>query len=285
LKPDDGAAVPAEVAPSHDAPRPVPSPRSAGLRSALQLAAGLAGLAFWGFLALALASLLALVIVRVGADWLDGLGSWTTARPRLQPRQLAMRELAIDVIRQALLAILVVAAVRWRAGPDWRRALALARPAPGAAPAPGLTPHRLALLLLVWPLIHITWVTGTADLLNMPIRRHTSLAPGLTTGAAALWLAYVLILAPIAEELLVRGALYERARRFLSPGAAIAATGLLFAAAHLTPAGIARPLSLIPLALVLGWVRWRSGRLWPGILLHAWSNLAMIAYVLWPADG
>ena len=39
------------------------------------------------------------------------------------------------------------------------------------------------------------------------------------------------------------------------------------------------------LALILGWVRWRSGRLWPGILLHAWSNLAMIAYVLGPAIG
>ena len=51
------------------------------------------------------------------------------------------------------------------------------------------------------------------------------------------------------------------------------------------PAGFARPVSLLPLALVLGWLRWRTGRLWPCIVLHGWSNLAMVAYVLWPAES
>lgn len=285
LKPDDGVAVPAEGASAREAPRSATPTRPSRLRAALRLGGAVAGLAFAAFLALAVASLLALVIVRVGADWIDGLGSWTTVRPRLHPRQLAQREVAIDLLRQILLAILVVAMVRWRDGAGWRRTLALSRPAPGESAVQGLAPRRLALLLVVWPMIHITWVTGTAELLHMPIRRHNSLAPGLTTGAAAAWLAYVLILAPIAEELLIRGALFERARRFLAPGATIAVTGLIFSVAHLTPAGFARPLSLIPLALVLGWVRWRSGRLWPGILLHAWSNLAMLAYVLWPSGG
>ena len=48
------------------------------------------------------------------------------------------------------------------------------------------------------------------------------------------------------------------------------------------PFGLARPVSLLPLALMLGWLRWRTGRLWPSICLHGWSNLALIAYLLWP---
>ncbi|WP_156649893.1 CPBP family intramembrane glutamic endopeptidase [Methylobacterium sp. Leaf89] len=261
--------------------------RPSRVRAGLGAATALVGLAFAAFLALAVATLLALVIVRVGGDWIDGIALLGGDRPRLHPRQLAMRELAVDVVRQGVLALLVVVAVRWRDGAAWRRTLALV--APAAAPwgpgAPGLTARRFAVILLAWPVIHITWVTGIADLFRMPIGRHTALSPGLTPAAAALWFAYVLVLAPVAEELLMRGALFARAREVFTARGAILATALLFAGAHLTPAGFARPVSLIPLALILGWVRWRSGRLWPGILLHAWSNLAMIAYVLGPAVG
>ena len=56
----------------------------------------------------------------------------------------------------------------------------------------------------------------------------------------------------------------------------------IFAAAHVSSWGLARPVSLLPLALVLGWLRWRTGRLWPGIALHGWSNLALVTYLLWP---
>jgi membrane protease YdiL (CAAX protease family) len=262
-------------------------PRPSRVRTGLGAATALVGLAFAAFLALAVATLLALVIVRVGGDWIDGVAVLGGDRPRLHPRQLAMRELAVDVVRQVVLALLVVGAVRWRDGAAWRRTLALVppEPPPWGAGAPGLSARRFAVILLVWPVLHITWVTGTAELFRMPIGRHTALSPGLTPAAAALWFAYVLVLAPVAEELLMRGALFARAREAFTARGAILATAVLFAGAHITPAGFARPLSLIPLALILGWVRWRSGRLWPGILLHAWSNLAMIAYVLGPALG
>lgn len=280
MKPDDGATVPADRAIALDAH---PSRALSRLGAGVRTVGALAGLAASAFLALALASLLALLIVRVGADWFDGLAIPNGDRPRFYPRKLAMRELALDVIRQILLAFLVIGAVRWRDRLRWRETLAVA-PA-GDAGAVGLSWRRFALILLVWPLVHITWVTGSAELLHMPINRHTSLSPTLSPPAALAWFAYVLVLAPVAEELLMRGAVFARARQLLSPARTIVVTGLFFALAHLTPAGFARPLSLIPLALVLGWVRWRSGRLWPCILLHAWSNLAMVTYVLWPSGG
>lgn len=280
LKPDDGSCLPVDGVPAPDARPRRPISWTTRLRAGFRVASALAGLAFAAILALALASLLALVIVRVGTDWLD-MGA-TGRSGRLHPRQLAMRELAVDVIRQILLAGLVLAAVRRRDGPAWRRTLALT-PEPGSGP--GLPLRRFALILLAWPLIHITWVTGTAEWLRVPISRHGTLSPGLTAGAAAAWFAYVLVLAPVAEELLLRGALFGRVRRLISPMGTIAATSLLFTLAHWSPAGISRPVTLIPLALMLGWLRWRSGRLWPCMVLHAWSNFAMIAYVLWPASA
>jgi hypothetical protein len=48
---------------------------------------------------------------------------------------------------------------------------------------------------------------------------------------------------------------------------------------------LARPLTLLPLALTLGWLRWRTGRLWPCILLHGWSNFCLLAYQLGPSPG
>jgi membrane protease YdiL (CAAX protease family) len=287
LKPDHGAPMPVDRAFAPDASpvRTTRGPRR--LRDGLRRFVSVAGLAFSAAFALAFASLLALAIVRFGADWLDGTALWNGDRPRLHPRQIAMRELALDVIRQILLAGLVIATVRWQDGSAWRRTLALAPASSGSGDAarPGLPPSRLAVILLVWPLIHLTWVTGSAELFHVPIGRHTGLSPGLSAWVAGIWLGYVLVLAPIAEELLMRGLVYARARTLLSPVGTIVFTALLFALAHLTPAGFGRPLSLVPLALMLGWLRWRSGRLWPCILLHAWSNLATIAYVLWPSAG
>ena len=79
--------------------------------------------------------------------------------------------------------------------------------------------------------------------------------------------------------------MFERASRFLKPWGAILATSALFVLLHLQVGSIARPVSLVPLALMLGWLRWRTGRLWPCILLHVWSNLAVVAYLLWPASA
>lgn len=229
------------------------------------------------------ASLIALVIVRVGADWLDGRNPFgISERPRLYPRQIALRELALDVTRQVVLAGLVIGIARWRDGTAWRGRLGLEGRAGDVA---RLSPCLLWGILLIWPIVHIGWVTVTADIFHTPFGRRVALSPTLSATAAAIWLAYVILLAPLAEELLMRGAVFARGLLRLGPAAVILVTSVLFAGAHVAPNGLARPVSLLPLALMLGWLRWRSGRLWPCILLHAWSNLAMIVYVLAPLDA
>ncbi|MCJ2082311.1 CPBP family intramembrane glutamic endopeptidase [Methylobacterium sp. J-090] len=265
-----------------------PDPRVPAERDGLDTtgrwhAAARAGLAMAGMvlraaLLLGGASVVALVIVRLGADWLDGLDPFSAAgRSPLRPRQFAARELALDGVRQGILALLVLAAARWADGPSWRRTLALTAPRNA-----GLPRRTLAWLLVVWPVVHIAWVTGTGAVFGAPVARNATLSPTLQAGGVILWLATVVVLAPVAEELLMRGFVFARGLRGAGPALTILTTAVLFAGAHVNGFGLARPVSLLPLALMLGWLRWRGGRLWPCIVLHAWSNLAMIAWVLWP---
>lgn len=246
-------------------------------------ALGLATLVLSALVYLAAASLLAIVVVRVGADLADGIDPFSAqgARPHLFPRQLAMRELGVDILRQVAIVVLVIGVAWGRDRGAWRTTLALVRPV--APPMPGFPAHRLLLILSAWPVLHILWVNATADAFAAPFGRNVGIAPGMALGAVAAWLAHVTVLAPAAEELLMRGEIFARARGFLSPAAAIVVTALMFSLAHLSTAGFARPVSLLPLALMLGWLRWRTGRLWPCVVLHAWSNLAVLVYVLWPA--
>ena len=231
-------------------------------------------------LCLAAASILSLATVRVGFDLWDGIDPFLPPgeRPFLAAADLAHRAFAVEATRQVFLAALVVGAARWRDPAGWRDRLGLGR---GRADA--VRPATLLAVLLAWPVAHIAWVTVTAELFGASFAQHVRLPPSMDPTAAAAWLAYLAVLAPFAEELLMRGEAFARARAVLGPAGAILATAFLFAGAHLSPLGLARPVSLLPLALALGWLRWRTGRLWPCIALHGWSNLALVAYVLWPA--
>ena len=75
------------------------------------------------------------------------------------------------------------------------------------------------------------------------------------------------IAAPVVEELVFRGAIQQL-------GQAAALQAVLFAVQHGTPAGMAWALGC---GLVLGALRERTGRVWPGMLLHTLNNLLVFA--------
>lgn len=234
---------------------------------------------------LLLASGLAIAIVRIGGDLRLGIDplSDNAVRPRLPLSEVAGRAVAMDALRQVLMALLVIALAAWAGGGAWRRRLGLARPVEARIPM-----RRLWLLLPLWPLIHITWVTTSAAALHMNFGNGVRLSPFLSPAMLGLWFAFVVVLAPVAEELLLRGETFARASAFLGPAGTIVATALLFCLAHVSldpgaKSALARPLTLLPLALTLGWLRWRTGRLWPCILLHGWSNFCLVAYQLGPS--
>ena len=79
--------------------------------------------------------------------------------------------------------------------------------------------------------------------------------------------------APIAEELVFRGAI-QRFAKPLGRWQAVLLQAVLFALQHSTPAGMAYALVC---GLALGALRERTGKVWPGTLLHTLNNLLVFA--------
>ena len=81
------------------------------------------------------------------------------------------------------------------------------------------------------------------------------------------------IAAPVVEELVFRGAIQQLAQP-LGRWQAAALQAVLFAVQHGGAAGIAYALVL---GVLLGTIRQRTGRVWPGWALHTLNNLLVFA--------
>ena len=93
----------------------------------------------------------------------------------------------------------------------------------------------------------------------------------------------LVVLPPLAEEIMVRGFLYSTLKKAMPTIWAVLATSALFAAAHLPEGGAAGPLYIAALdtfvlSLVLIYLREQTGSLWASITLHATKNgIAFVA--------
>lgn len=98
-------------------------------------------------------------------------------------------------------------------------------------------------------------------------------------GSRELLLTFIslVILPPLAEEIMVRGFLYSSLKKGLPTAGAVIVTSLLFASAHLPEGGAAGPLYIAAidtflLSLAAIYLREKTGRLWAGMTLHALKN-------------
>jgi membrane protease YdiL (CAAX protease family) len=87
----------------------------------------------------------------------------------------------------------------------------------------------------------------------------------------------LVILPPLAEEIMVRGFLYSSLKKITKLVPAAILTSLIFAAAHLPEGGAAGPLYIAAidtfvLSLFLIYLREKTGSLWASITLHALKN-------------
>lgn len=106
-------------------------------------------------------------------------------------------------------------------------------------------------------------------------------------GPVAPPLAWLLVGAPLLEELAFRGAVMPALARmgwrgFGAISFANGATAVLFAACHVPTHGVALAAATALPSLVFGRLAERSGVLWPAIAMHAWYNAN---FVLWVARG
>jgi membrane protease YdiL (CAAX protease family) len=85
--------------------------------------------------------------------------------------------------------------------------------------------------------------------------------------------AVVVLAAPFVEELLYRGLGYGLLTPFLGPWPAILITGVTFGLAH----GLVLGLPVLSIfGITLGWLRWQTGSVIPGMIVHAIFNAAAL---------
>lgn len=147
-------------------------------------------------------------------------------------------------------------------GFDWRRTLALRRP-----------PVTAVLCALVLGTTAWLFAGGVvARLLPPPESLTRAMERFIQLGdqPMPLWVVWLVIgVTPgICEELVFRGLIFSGLRR-LGPWPAVLLSALLFGLAH---ASIYRLLPTFVLGVLLGILRWRSGSILPGMVMHALNN-------------
>lgn len=84
------------------------------------------------------------------------------------------------------------------------------------------------------------------------------------------------LLAPVAEEVVFRGAILKSLLNKYSPWIAIVFSAVIFSVGHLNPAQMPHAFLI---GLLLGWMYWRTGSILPGMAYHLANN--SVAYVLY----
>ena len=95
----------------------------------------------------------------------------------------------------------------------------------------------------------------------------------------------IAIVAPVLEECLFRGAIEGHLLSLWKgkPWAAIIVSGIVFGLIHLNPAQV---LYASIIGIVLGWLRWRTDSIVPGIVAHILNNsISVICMRLYGAEG
>lgn len=82
-------------------------------------------------------------------------------------------------------------------------------------------------------------------------------------------------MAPLFEEFLLRGLLYGSIRHMADEHAAVALTAGVFTLMHMQY-DVAVMLLILPMGIVLGYARSRSGSIWVPVLLHMLNNLVTV---------
>jgi membrane protease YdiL (CAAX protease family) len=141
----------------------------------------------------------------------------------------------------------------------------------------------------LWPiqLFLLQWTrltTEQAERLGQVAEQIRQAREGLGLGMLAL-----VVVPAILEEMFFRGLLFNALKRQSGPVVTIGTTALLFGVTHVViggALGLDRLLPSAALGLVLGWVRWQTGSLWPSVVQHVCHNtlLALLQTSLEPGQ-
>ena len=105
------------------------------------------------------------------------------------------------------------------------------------------------------------------------LMREAGYAPFTTLGV----LAAAVLVAPFCEEVFFRGFGFAGLLQRMSLWPAVIVSALIFAVAH---ADIGSFAPLLIIGLILAYTRWRTGSIWPGMVIHALNNGVAALFIL-----
>jgi len=133
-------------------------------------------------------------------------------------------------------------------------------------------------LAVSWfPSLVLSLVVQVVELDNTTGELLASAITRSTRGELALGVGSIVFAVPLFEELLFRGYGWSIFERWTHPVVPFAVTTLAFALLHGSPLHI---LGVLTIGLWLGWLRWRSGSVWPSVCSHVANNGVAMAVVL-----
>jgi len=126
------------------------------------------------------------------------------------------------------------------------------------------------LLVINFTWTHFLWSLASDDMKKDTLEDVMKLVPTLM-GRVAM----ICAMPAVFEEIGFRGLAQTWLMRVISPWKAVVVSAVFFSAAHLNVLGGGY---LVLVGGLLGWVRWRTGSLYPGMVLHFLHNLAVLWY-------
>jgi sodium transport system permease protein len=163
-----------------------------------------------------------------------------------------------------------------------RTGIGFARPQIGALVAAAM------LGLVLWPVAHELFLLN--EMIGISVLRLDQLAEvkavmeQLQHVSPLLILLALAIVPGVCEEFFFRGVLFGSLRTVTTPWRTIVVAAVLFGLFHVVAGTVLAPERFLPsafLGLVLGWVRMRTGSVWPAMLLHSVHNGLVLAFVHW----
>lgn len=147
----------------------------------------------------------------------------------------------------------------------------------------------------LWPLaIELVLVAQRSGLASLNEEAVARLLPGVESllqkwrSVSPLLVLFALGVMPaLCEEFFFRGYLLGALRGRMPAWLAIGISAVLFGFFHLSVGGLIateRVLSSTLLGVVLGWLCWRTGSIFPGIVLHALHNGLMLSLGIWSSE-
>ncbi|HEX5872021.1 MAG TPA: ABC transporter permease subunit/CPBP intramembrane protease [Longimicrobium sp.] len=159
---------------------------------------------------------------------------------------------------------------------DWRRTLAVRRPAPRALLAAALI--ALGGIPVGWGIVWLEMQMFEGGLESLvPLQEMLTAADG----RRALWLFFIAALTPaVCEELVFRGVLLQSLGREMRGWKAVALSAAVFGGFHLSFETALRFLPTAFIGVLMGWVVWHSRSLFASMLMHFVNNAFVVA-LLW----